>query len=303
MARLDVNRSGELEVFVQAIELGGFSAAARACGMTPSAVSKLVARLERRLGTRLLNRSTRQLQLTPEGCVFYERGVRILADLNEAERCASAHATPRGRLRVNANVPFAHHFLLPLVPEFLASYPDVTLDIVATDEVIDILEQRTDVAVRAGPLKSSNLLARKLGQTRMTIVAAPDYLQRHGTPSTPDELTRHNRLGANYARVQRGWPLRYAGEDIEVPVTGNVQASDGEALRRLALAGVGLARLAAFQVRDDIAAGRLRPVLEDLNPGDNEEMHAVFVGQGGYLPLRVRALLDFLVEQVRIDAR
>ncbi|MEE3663185.1 LysR family transcriptional regulator [Brenneria sp. g21c3] len=303
MARLDVNRSGELEVFVQAIELGGFSAAARACGMTPSAVSKLVARLERRLGTRLLNRSTRQLQLTPEGCVFYERGVRILADLNEAERCASAHATPRGRLRVNANVPFAHHFLLPLVPEFLASYPDVTLDIVATDEVIDILEQRTDVAVRAGPLKSSNLLARKLGQTRMTIVAAPDYLQRHGTPSTPDELTRHNRLGANYARVQRGWPLRYAGEDIEVPVTGNVQASDGEALRRLALAGVGLARLAAFQVRDDIAAGRLRPVLEDLNPGDNEEMHAVFVGQGGYLPLRVRALLDFLVERVRIDAR
>lgn len=303
MARLDVNRSGELEVFVQAIELGGFSAAARACGMTPSAVSKLVARLERRLGTRLLNRSTRQLQLTPEGCVFYERGVRILADLNEAERCASAHATPRGRLRVNANVPFAHHFLLPLVPEFLASYPDVTLDIVATDEVIDILEQRTDVAVRAGPLKSSNLLARKLGQTRMTIVAAPDYLQRHGTPSTPDELTRHNRLGANYARVQRGWPLRYAGEDIEVPVTGNVQASDGEALRRLALAGVGLARLAAFQVRDDIAAGRLRPVLEDLNPGDNEEMHAVFVGQGGYLPLRVRAFLDFLVERVRIDAR
>lgn len=303
MARLDVNRSGELEVFVQAIELGGFSAAARACGMTPSAVSKLVARLERRLGTRLLNRSTRQLQLTPEGCVFYERGVRILADLNEAERCASAHATPRGRLRVNANVPFAHHFLLPLVPEFLASYPDVTLDIVATDEVIDILEQRTDVAVRAGPLKSSNLLARKLGQTRMTIVAAPDYLQRHGTPSTPDELTRHNRLGTNYARVQRGWPLRYAGEDIEVPVTGNVQASDGEALRRLALAGVGLARLAAFQVRDDIAAGRLRPVLEDLNPGDNEEMHAVFVGQGGYLPLRVRAFLDFLVERVRIDAR
>ncbi|MFC3396346.1 LysR family transcriptional regulator [Brenneria rubrifaciens] len=310
MARVEANRSGELEVFVRVIELGGFSAAARACGMTPSAVSKLVARLEQRLGTRLVNRSTRQLQLTPEGCAFYERGVRILADLEEAERCASAHTAPRGRLRVNANVPFGHHFLLPLAPEFLARHPDVTLDIVLSDEVIDILEQRTDVAVRAGPLKSSNLVARKLGATRMVIVGAPGYLTRHGTPTTPDELLTHNRLGANYVRAQPGWPLRQDDEDIVMPVTGNAQASDGEALRRLALAGLGLARLAglglarlaAFQVREDIIAGRLLPVLEDCNPGDVEEVHAVYVGQGGYLPLRVRAFLDFLVEKVDIGA-
>jgi len=302
MARLEVNRSGELEVFVRVIELGGFSAAARAGGMTPSAVSKLVARLEQRLGTRLVNRSTRQLQLTPEGSAFYERGVRILADLQEAERCASAHTVPRGRLRVNANVPFGHHFLLPLASEFLGRHPDVTLDIVLTDEVIDILEQRTDVAVRAGPLKSSNLVARKLGATRMVIVGSPGYLARHGTPVTPDELQTHNRLGANYVRAQPGWPLRRDGEDIVMPVTGNAQASDGEALHRLALAGLGLARLAAFQVREDIAAGRLLPVLEDCNPGDVEEVHAVYVGQGGYLPLRVRALLDFLAEKVDIGA-
>ena len=301
MARLEINRSGELEVFVRAIELGGFSAASRACGMTPSAVSKLVARLEQRLGTRLVNRSTRQLQLTPEGCAYYERGVRILADLDEAERCASEHAAPRGRLRVNANVPFGHHFLLPLVPEFLECHPDVTLDIMLTDEVIDILEQRTDVAVRAGPLKSSNLMARKLGGTRMVIVGAPDYFTRYGTPATPEELLTHNRLGTNYGRAQPGWPLRYAGEDIVLPVTGNAQASDGEALRRLALAGLGVARLASFQVREDIAAGRLLPVLEDYNPGDVEEVHAVYVGQGGYLPLRVRAFLDFLAERVDIN--
>lgn len=303
MARLEVNRSGELEVFVRVIELGGFSAAARACGMTPSAVSKLISRMEQRLGTRLVNRSTRQLQLTPEGCVFYERGMRLLADLDEAERCASAHAAPRGRLRVNANVPFGHHFLLPLAPEFLDLHPDVTLDIVLTDEVIDILEQRTDVAVRAGPLKSSNLMARKLGATRMVIVGAPGYLTRHGIPTTPDALLRHNRLGANYVRAQPGWPLRHDGEDTVVPVTGNAQASDGEALHRLALAGLGLARLAAFQVREDIAAGRLLAVLEDCNPGDVEEVHAVFVGQGGHLPLRVRAFLDFLAERVDIGAR
>lgn len=301
MARLDVNRSGELDVFVRVIELGGFSAAARAAGMTPSAVSKLVARLEQRLGTRLVNRSTRQLQLTPEGCVFYERGVRILADLEEAERCASEHTAPRGRVRINANVPFGHHFLLPLVPEFLERHPEVTLDIVLTDEVIDILEQRTDVAVRAGPLKSSNLVARKLGATRMVIVGAPRYLARHGTPATPEQLLAHNRLGANYTRAQPGWPLRCAAEATVLPVTGNAQASDGEALHRLALAGLGLARLAAFQVHADITAGRLIPVLEDCNPGDVEEVHAVYVGQGGYLPLRVRALLDFLAERVNIE--
>jgi DNA-binding transcriptional LysR family regulator len=290
-----------MEVFVRVVELAGFSAAARAFGMTPSAVSKLVGRLEKRLGVRLVNRSTRQVQLTPEGCVFYERSVRVLADLEDAERGAATNEAPRGRLRINVNVPFGEHFLLPLVAEFLARYPDITLDIVLSDEVIDILEKRTDVAVRAGPLKSSGLLARKLGETRMVIVGAPAYLARHGTPAGPADLERHNRLGANYVRAIKGWPLFDQGQAIQVAITGNVQVSDGEALRSLALAGIGLARLAAFQVKDDIAAGRLRPVLEAFNPGDVKEIHAVFLGQGGYLPLRVRALLDFLVEQIRFD--
>ena len=301
MGRVDVNRSGELEIFVRVIELGGFSAAARACGMTPSAVSKLVSRLERRLGARLLNRSTRQLQLTAEGCGLYERGVQVLAALDEAERCAGVQDVPRGKISVNANVPFGQHFLLPLAPLFLERNPEVTLDIVLTDTVVDILEQRADVAVRAGPLASSSLMARKLGQTRMLIVAAPSYLARRGTPLLPAELASHNLLDANYARSRSGWPLRQPGGDIVVPVTGNAQASDGEALRQLALAGLGLARLAAFQVRADIAAGRLQAVLEDCNPGDSEDVHAVYVGQGGHLPLRVRALLDFLAEQVKLD--
>jgi len=300
MARLDVNRSGEMEVFVRVIELGGFSAAARAFQMTPSAVSKLVGRLESRLGVRLVNRSTRQVQLTSEGCVFYERALRVLADLDEAERCAATHDVPRGRVSLNVNVPFGEHFLLPLVPQFLALHPEVTLDIVLTDEVIDLLERRTDVAVRAGPLKSSRLLARKLGETRKLIVGSPDYLARRGTPRTPDELASHNRLGFNYARATEGWPLKQDGQLSHVANNGNAQVSDGESLRRLAVAGLGLARLAAFQVKDDLAAGRLQAVLEDFNPGDVEEVHAVFLGQGGPLPTRVRALLDFLVEKVRI---
>ncbi|WP_414488250.1 LysR family transcriptional regulator [Stenotrophomonas maltophilia] len=298
MARPDINRSGELEVFVRVIETGGFSAAARSLDMTPSAVSKLVARLEQRLGTRLLQRSTRQLQLTPEGCAFYERGLRVLADLEEAERCASAHAEPRGRLRVNANVPFGQHFLLPLLPMFLQQHPQVGVDLTLTDEVIDLLEQRTDVAVRAGPLKSSSLVARRLGATRMMIVVSPGYAQRHGLPGNVDDLQTHNRLDIGHARAMQGWPLLQGGQVLRVPTSGNARASNGDALRQLVLGGLGLARLAAFQVRDDIAAGRLLPVLEEANPGDLEEVHAVFLGQGGYLPLRVRAFLDFLVEKV-----
>lgn len=301
MARMDVNRSGELEVFVRVVELGGLSAAARACRMTPSAVSKLVARLEARLGARLINRSTRALQLTPEGCLYYERGVRILADLDEAERGAAATETPSGRLRINSNVPFGRHVLLPLAPEFLSLHPRVSLDIMLTDQVVDLLEDRTDIAVRAGPLKNSGLMARKLGETRKLIVGAPSYLARHGTPATIAELERHNRIGLGYTRSVEGWPLLDGGTNRSLPVTGNMQVSDGDALRHAALAGVGLARLTAFQVRADIAAGRLVPVMEAFNPGDIEAFHALFLGQGGPLPARVRAFLDFLVERVDLD--
>lgn len=300
MSRLEINRAGELEVFVRVVEQGSFSMAASLFNMTPSAVSKLISRLEKRLGARLLNRTTRQLRLTPEGCVFYERGIRILADLEDAEQGAAAGSAPRGHVRINANVPFGHHFLLPLVPAFMARYPDISLDITLADEVIDILEQRTDIAVRAGPLKSSGLVARKLGQTKMVIVGSPEYLAQNGTPQRVEDLARHNRLGANYMRSMAGWPLLGDGATTLMPMNGSVRISDGEGLRRLALAGAGLARLALFQVREDVAAGRLVPVLEAFNPGDSEDVHAVFLGQGGHLSLRVRAVLDFLVENVNL---
>lgn len=153
MGRQDVNRSGDMEVFSRVVELGGFSSAARALHMTPSAVSKLIARLEARLGARLFNRSTRRLQLTPEGTAFHERALRVLADIEAAEREAAAGAVPRGRLRVNSSVPIGSHYLLPVIPAFLAQYPEIRLDLTLTDTVVDLLEQRADVAVRAGPLR------------------------------------------------------------------------------------------------------------------------------------------------------
>lgn len=302
MGRLDVNRAGEMEVFVRVVELGGFSAAARAFRMTPSAVSKLVGRLETRLGARLFNRSTRKVQLTLEGTLFFDRSLRILREIDAAERDVSPGVTPRGRLRVNANVPFGLHCLLPIVPEFLARHPHVTLDLALTDAVVDVLDARADIAIRTGPLRESRLVARKLGESTMVVVASPAYLERCGHPRTPAELEAHNRLGFCFARPTKGWPfLDEAGRITTLAPRGNALVSDGEAMRRLALGGVGIARLATFHIGPDIEAGRLVPLLESYNPRDVDPVHAVFAGQDGKMAARVRAFLDYLTAKVRVS--
>lgn len=301
MSRPEVNRSAEMEVFVRVVETGGFSAAARALRVTPSAVSKLIGRLEARLGARLLNRSTRRLQLTPEGEAFFARSVQVLADIEEAEREVLAGAAPRGRVRVNSVVDLGQQFVLPLVPAFLEKHPDVTLDLVLTDQVVDLLEERADVAVRMGALRSSNLTARKLGESRAVVVASPDYLARMGTPTKLEDLGRHHQMDFTFARSVRNWPfLSPDGEVVHLPGAGGVQVGDGASLRRLALEGAGLARLSVFAVAEDVQAGRLVPLLEQFNPGDVLEAHVVFLGQGGRLPARVRAFIDFLAANVRL---
>jgi DNA-binding transcriptional LysR family regulator len=291
-----------MEVFVRVVEYGGFSAAARSLRMTPSAVSKLIGRLEARLGARLLARSTRRLQLTSEGAAFHERAVRVLADLEEAERAVTSGAKPQGRVQVNCNVAFGQHHLLPIMEGFLAAQPEILLDLVLSDVVIDLMGERADVAIRTGPLQGSQLTARKLGESRMVVVASPAYLARHGTPTSVEELERHNRLGFNFARAFEEWPFRTAYGDAALPACGNAKVGDGETSRRLALEGVGIARLALWHVGADIAAGRLIPVLEALNPGDIQAVHAVYIGGRGDLPARVRAFIDYLVEHIDLGA-
>ena len=271
-----------MEVFVRSVELSGFSSAARSFGMTPSAVSKLISRLEARLGARLVNRSTRDLRLTAEGLVYFERASRILAEIDEAERGASAGNRPVGRIRINTSASYGTHVLAPIVAEFLDRFPGVELDIVQTDRIVDLLADGTDVAIRAGPLKSSSLVARKLGDTALLIAGSPAYLARRGTPLNPDDLQKHDMLGFDYARAGRGWPFRIDGQTVTLPVGGRVKASDGEALRYLAINGCGLARLAEFTVSRDIAEGCLVPVLDAFNTGEREAFHAVYVGQGGH---------------------
>jgi DNA-binding transcriptional LysR family regulator len=290
-----------MNVFVRVVEDGGYTAAARHCAMTPSAVSKLVSRLENRLGTRLLNRSTRRQLLTPEGAAFYERSLTILAALDEAEQEAAASSAPQGTVRVNCNVDIGRLYLLPLLKTFLRDHPGVSVEVFLSDEVVDLISARVDVAIRSGPLKSSNLVARRLGETRALIVASPDYLAARGLPKTPADLVDHNCLGFTFGQPMMEW--NFMGDDglpVPVSVTGNARVSDGNGVRELAILGLGLARVGFCQVEHDLADGRLLPVLQDFMPIAKTEVHAVYVGQGGKLPTRVRVFMDFLAANLTI---
>lgn len=298
MARDWIDRSGEMEVFSAVMERGSFSAGARLLGLTPSAVSRIIARLEARLGVRLIVRTTRALALTPEGEAYLRAARRILADLDESERAVADQAAPRGRLRVSATLAHGRLCVVPLLREFLDRYPDILVDISLTDATIDLVEERADVAIRIGPLADSNLVARRLGDSGRTIVAAPAYLARHGTPQSPEDLLRHNCIAFNFRRAEPAWPFRRDGRDVDLAVTGNVAANNGETVAQLAREGVGIARVGTFHVAEDIAAGRLVALLEQWNPGDREPINALFVG-GTIMPARVRVFIDYLAEKLR----
>ena len=301
MAKHDFNRTAELETFVKVVEHNGFTAAANALDTVPSSVSRSVAKLEKRLGVRLFNRSTRSIHLTSEGCDFYERVVRILSDLNEAEQLAGLQKRPTGKIRVNCNSPFGKHYILPLVPEFQEKYPEVTLDIELSDHVVNLLEESADVAIRSGSLSDSSLVSRKLGKARMVIVAAPSYIAKHGTPESAGDLRHHNLLGFTFRQSHRAWPLNTGGFESTIMPAGTIRVSDGDALRQLVLSGSGIARLAYFQVKNDIAKGDLVLIMEKEAHSYSEEVQAVYVGHTGILPVRIRAFIDFLVEKVKVE--
>lgn len=295
------NRAGEMEVFVAAAELRSFSGAGRRLKLSPSAISKLVTRIEDRLGTRLLVRSTRAMQLTPEGEVYLARAQHILQEIAETEHLVKGggRMVPRGMLRINASVGFGERVLLPLVPEFLALYPEVQLDITLTDGIIALIEERTDIAIRSGSMSDSALKARKLLESRRVIVASPAYIDRHGMPTTPEDLGRHNCFSFNFIQSLNEWPFRDPGSSAvyNLPISGNTTVNSGMIIRRLSLAGAGIGRVGQFHVQPDIDAGLLVPVLEAYNPEDIEVIHAVFAGHE-HLAARIRAFIDFLTERL-----
>ncbi|KQZ01881.1 LysR family transcriptional regulator [Pseudolabrys sp. Root1462] len=293
-----IDHSGEMAAFVEVARQGSLSGAARTLGLTPSAISRIVGRIEARLGVRLLVRTTRSLRLTAEGENYARAAGRILADIAETESAIADQASPRGRVRISMASAHGRMSVLPLLGEFTTRYPGITLDIDLSDEVADIIGGHADVAVRFGPLADSPLTARRLGETGRTVVASPAYLARHGTPRTPADLAEHNCLDFSFRRIEPGWPFRENGRDTILPVSGNMTANNGETLVQLALDGLGITRVGNFHIEDELANGRLVALLEDFNPHDREAIHAVFIG-GANMPARVRVLVDFLAEKLR----
>lgn len=295
---IGADRARALSLFTAVVEQGSFSAAGRLLELTPSAVARAVDRIEARLGVRLLLRSTRALSLTAEGQAYLQSARRILADLDDAEQQIADQGAPRGRLRVSAALAHGRLCVVPLLGEFTALYPHILIDIALTDTLVDIAAGQADVAVRFGPLADSTLSARKLGETRRVIVASPDYLVRHGTPGIPEDLHLHNCLNFSFRRAEPVWPFRRDGKDFALSVKGSIEANNGETLGQLAENGIGIARVGYFSVADEIACGRLLPILEDYNPGDVELIHTVFVG-GASVPARIRVFVDFLAARLR----
>jgi DNA-binding transcriptional LysR family regulator len=295
--RQEPNRAAEMTVFVRVVEHGGFASAGRVLGLSPSAVSKLMTRLEQRLGAALVRRSTRKLALTPEGQQFHARALGILSDIDFAEREVGGANLPSGRIRINSSASYVAHVLADLLPAFLNQYPEISVDVVQTDAVADLLQERSDVAIRAGLLPASSLIARSLGDTRLIVVASPSWIERHGMPANAGDLIARDRLGFSYPRAAGDW-LR-AGEADHA----RVRVSDGEGIRRLALAGVAAALIAEFTIREDIARGRLVPLPTQGPLIKREPFHAVYVGQSAKLPARIRVVLDYLAAEGRVDSR
>ncbi len=285
-----------MRVFVVVAEAGTLSGAARQLSLTPSAVSKGLGRLEHRLGVRLVDRSSRGSRLTEEGLVFFERCKAILHAIEEAEREVSQRRrTARGTLRINASVPVAHYCLAPLMADFLAAHPDLEIDMNVSDSVVDLFEERADVAIRVGPLADSSLRARKIGDIRRVVVASPAYIERRGAPTCPAQLADHNCLNFNFGDRLNTWRF---GELGEFRTVGRVRVNCGDTLRHLALAGAGIARLGTFLVAGDLREGRLQALLSGELDEPLEPVHAVYRG-GKQLSARVRVFVDYLVEHVR----
>jgi len=232
-----------------------------------------------------------------KGTAYLQASRRILADLDDAEQQIADQGTPRGRLRISAALSHGRLCIVPLLGDFAAQYPDILVDIALTDKLVDVAAGEADVAIRFGPLADSTLTARKLGETRRVIVASPAYLARHPAPVAPEDLHRHNCLNFNFRRAEPVWPFSRSGQDFALSVKGNIETNNGETLGQLAANGVGIARVGAFSVGEDLASGHLVPLLEAFNPGDVETIHAIFVG-GASVPARIRVFVDFLIERL-----
>lgn len=291
------NSANEMSIFARVVDRGSFAAAASDLGLSPSAVSKLMSRLESRLDVRLLNRTTRRLALTAEGEIFLDRSRRILDAIEAAEsEVASTRRAAQGHLRVHAFPTFAVDHLSVALPEFLARYPRITFEFLVTNRVVDLVNDNIDIALRVGPLSDSAFVARKIADLTQVVCASPSYLKRHGTPIHPQDLAQHVCLTLSHVPNSRTWSFNVGGEIVQVEVSGPVVADSAHMLLGLAINGAGIIRFGDIIVAQAIQERWLIPVLENLQQQENFPLWAMFLPGRQRTP-RIKAFLDFLMER------
>jgi DNA-binding transcriptional LysR family regulator len=283
---------GSMVVFARVVEAGSFTAAAKRLGSSKAHVSKQIAALERRLGAQLLRRTTRQMNLTEVGQLFYDRCVRVLEEAEEAERSVQhMYAAPRGEIRMAAPMSFGLLHVSRLMPAFLERHPEVRVDLRTSDAYTDLIDERFDLAIRIGALPDSTLVARRLAPIRLVLCATPRYLEEHGRPETPDDLRAHNCLA--YMGKNETWNFT---NNRSVEVSCNLNVNNGDALLAAALEGAGIVYLPSFLAGPKISEGLLELVLEDDTP-QRLAAYAVYPASRHLSP-KVRAMVDFLVESL-----
>jgi len=291
-----MSTDSDMAIFAKVVESQGFAPAARALDMTPSAVSKAIARLEDRLGARLLNRTTRRVSLTEIGAAYHLRVMRILTDIGSAEDAVRDHQThPTGVLRVNSAVAYGEYRLVPALPIFLQRYPDVTVQLTMSDSIVDLIAEGFDVGIRIGTLRDSSLIARTLAPVDRVVVGSLAYIERSGIPKTPKDLLDHNCVSLTFDTPVNTWEFDGIGGRQSIRVHGSFQSNDVSALYRAALAGVGLFRASRFIVEADLAAGRLVSMLDDYIYKEDASVFAVYP-HSRHLSPKVRSFVDFLVD-------
>lgn len=292
-----MDKLGTLGIFVQTAEAGSFAAASHRLGLSSSAVGKAVARLEQDMGVRLFHRSTRSMTLTEEGSFFLDTCRRVLSELDAAQaELARSHKTPRGLLRVS--FPLTGMLLMPAISAFMRAYPEITLDLDFTDRLVDVIEEGFDAVVRTGDVRDTRLMSRRLGAFRHRIVASPGYLEKQGTPETPEELTRHRCLHHRFANSGKlePWPLARDGKVLRVSLPATTVASTLEPLIYLAENGFGITCLPHFAVAQQIAQGTLRPILEEFSV--EAGVFRVLWPTSRYLSPKIRVFVDFMAENL-----
>jgi len=292
---------GDMLLFAQVVKARSFSAAATCLGISKSRVSKSVARLEATLGVRLLQRSTRRLRLTEVGEAYFEHCDRILDELALADNTVgSLHQEPRGKLRFSAPVAFSTLHVAPALPDFMAQYPDLMVDMTISDSLVDLVEAGYDLALRIAPEPGGpNLVARRLAPIRRKICGSPAYLARRGVPQVPADLMSHNCLDYTCMNAEGRWHLHGPGGEAAVPVSGSLRINDDEALSQAVLGGLGLALLPTFIVGSELLAGRLVEVLPDYLPA-GRFIYAVHLPDR-HLPMKVRVFIEFLQQRFGED--